>query len=72
MRICQSCGKEVPKERIDAIPDTVYCVKCVDQHGPRYKAFMSYSHKTAPELIIISSRDVEGIRRAERANKRSR
>jgi len=26
--ICQGCGKEIPRERLDALPYTRYCVDC--------------------------------------------
>lgn len=69
---CLNCGNEIPVERLEAVPDTKYCVKCTDIYAPKPKAFMVYGHKTAPELIIIDSRNREAIRQADRANNRSR
>jgi len=27
---CDRCGREIPKERLDAIPYAIYCVECQD------------------------------------------
>lgn len=35
MHPCLACGQEIPAERLEAVPGTVYCVKCVDKHGPK-------------------------------------
>lgn len=29
-RNCSGCGKPIPQARLQAIPDTVYCVKCAE------------------------------------------
>jgi len=34
--------------------------------------FMDWYHKTAPELVMISSGDKENLRRAQRMNARAR
>lgn len=26
--VCQSCGKEISRQRLDAVPYTAYCVRC--------------------------------------------
>jgi len=67
---CVVCGTEIPQERLEALPNTQYCVECSQEK--RHRVFPMYSHKTAPELVIISANDTEAIRRAERANRRSR
>jgi RNA polymerase-binding transcription factor DksA len=28
MRTCEDCGGKIPKERIEALPETSQCVKC--------------------------------------------
>lgn len=30
--LCQDCGAEIPKERLEALPNTKYCVKCAINH----------------------------------------
>ncbi len=32
---CEVCGKPIHPERLEAIPDTKHCVKCVEKHGPK-------------------------------------
>jgi len=26
--VCEQCGRKIPKERLKAVPDTVFCVHC--------------------------------------------
>ena len=46
---CFDCGNEIPEARLDAVPDTDYCVNCADRHAPPMVARMVYNHKTAGE-----------------------
>jgi len=34
-RLCTICSSEIPAERVEALPDTLYCVRCVEKHGPK-------------------------------------
>jgi hypothetical protein len=34
-RDCAACGKAIPLARLAYIPNTLYCVGCVDTHGPK-------------------------------------
>lgn len=36
MRQCQRCNEEIPQERVEALPDTVICVKCSKAIGGEY------------------------------------
>jgi len=69
-RNCSACGCQIPQARLEAVPDTQYCVKCVDSHSVPVTARMIYSHKTAGELIIAKGK--ENIRRLEREYARAR
>jgi Prokaryotic dksA/traR C4-type zinc finger len=31
---CIDCGAEIPKERLELLPYTPYCVKCSERHPP--------------------------------------
>lgn len=31
MRKCQECGTEIPKARVEALPNVQYCIKCSDE-----------------------------------------
>ena len=30
--VCNACGKDIPFERMEAVPDTDYCVECAATH----------------------------------------
>ena len=32
---CSVCGKAISLERLDALPDTAFCVRCTDGCSPR-------------------------------------
>ena len=36
-RPCARCGKEIPPERIEAIPDTMVCVTCSVEMGGEFQ-----------------------------------
>ena len=46
---CQHCGEAIPAERLEALPGTIYCVKCVDKHGPK-KVYDPYELCAQPSL----------------------
>lgn len=69
---CTSCGKRIPKARLEALPETTLCVQCAERSGAAPVGFMVYGHKTAPELVIVDKRNEEALRQARRANRRSR
>ncbi|HEX2185268.1 MAG TPA: TraR/DksA C4-type zinc finger protein [Chloroflexota bacterium] len=33
--LCESCGAEIPEERLEAMPDTTLCVRCQSQRERR-------------------------------------
>lgn len=69
-RKCDECGIEIPKERLEALPDTTTCVKHSNVRGK--VAFTVYSHKTAPEIVFVEGDNSEGLRQADRADRRAR
>lgn len=68
-RVC-FCGKEIPPERLEVLPDATTCVGC--SGVKRVAAFMVYSHKTAGAVMFIDSRNPEAVRQAKRAFRRAR
>ena len=34
-RACANCGKQIDPERLEFLPRTTHCVRCVDTHGPK-------------------------------------
>jgi hypothetical protein len=67
---CSDCGNVIPEARIEAVPDTEYCVNCADNHTERVVGRMIYNHKTAGEVIF--ARGKENIRRLNREYARAR
>ena len=67
---CHDCQEEISEIRLEAVPDTCYCVKCADKHSDPVVARMIYSHKTAGEVII--ARGKENVRRLNREYSRAR
>ena len=65
---CAICKAEIPLERLECGFKT--CINC--SNTKKVRGAMIFSHKTAPEIIIVPENDSESIRRMERANKRSR
>lgn len=45
---CANCKCEIPKERLEAIPDTIYCVKCAELFISEIKAEFKYSTDGEP------------------------
>ena len=72
MRICIDCGKEINPKRVEALPNTQYCIKCSPKHVHKPVGFMIYHHKTAPEFVAIDANDKNSIYFAKRANERGR
>ena len=55
---------------MDAVPDTYYCIDCVDAHTEPVIGRMIYSHKTAGEVIF--ARGKENVRLLNREYARAR
>lgn len=67
---CNVCGKPIPPERVEAIPDTLTCVDCSTVQ--KYKGFLVFGHKTGGETVLINPSDKEALRQAKRFNRRAR
>ena len=67
---CLDCGNPISSARIEAMPNTDYCVNCADNHAAPVVARMIYSHKTAGELFIATGK--ENVRRLNREYSRAR
>ena len=53
---CIDCGNVIPAARLEAVPGTHHCVKCVDKHIPERKGYMIYGHKTAGEIVMATAK----------------
>lgn len=67
---CLDCGNEIPKVRLDMIPDAEYCVNCADKNATPFVARMLFNHKTAGEVFI--AKGTENVRRLNREYERAR
>ena len=67
---CLDCGTQITEARMQAMPDTDYCVQCADKHTEPVVGRMIYSHKTAGELVFAKGK--ENIRRLNREYDRAR
>ena len=67
---CLDCGTQITEARMQAMPDTDYCVRCADKHTEPVVGRMIYSHKTAGELVFAKGK--ENIRRLNREYARAR
>ena len=68
--ICLECENPIASDRLEAIPDTEYCVKCVDKNSTPIIARVIYSHKCDSELFIAKGK--ENVRRLGREWARAR
>ena len=67
MAQCSWCNASMPDERVEFYST---CIQCTDQSTPI--AFNNFSHKTAPELVLVKSSNKEAVRQARNANIRRR
>ncbi len=68
--ICNDCGIAISPARLEALPDTEYCVNCADKHAAPVVARMIYNHKTAGEVFIAKGK--ENVRLLNREYTRAR
>lgn len=70
---CVSCFGQIDTERYEFLVEfnrPIVCKNCSTEK--RAVGFLSYSHKTAPELVMISANRKEDIRKCHRVNRRGR
>ena len=54
---CKKCGKEIPQERLEILPNTTTCVAC--STVKRVKGNMVFEKKMASELILRSADSID-------------
>lgn len=70
-KTCESCGIEIPKERLEALPGVTTCVNHSTEEA--WHGFMVFDHKTAPTLMKVKPKtDPEAFRQMLRAHNRDR
>jgi hypothetical protein len=70
---CIYCKTDVGVDRYEFLVETgrrIICKECSVES--RAVGFLSYSHKTAPQLVLIPANMKEDIRKCERVNRRAR
>jgi hypothetical protein len=70
---CIYCSEDVGFDRYEFLMETgrkIVCKDCSVEN--RAVGFMSYSHKTAPELVLCPANATEKLRILDRANRRAR
>lgn len=71
--LCRYCQSVIDNDRLEFLTEfnrPMICKDCSTEQ--RAVGFLSYSHKTAPELVMIPANNKENIRRCERVNRRAR
>jgi RNA polymerase-binding transcription factor DksA len=48
-RTCARCGAEIPAERIEAIPETLVCVRCAQEMGGSEFVVIAVAEKTSKD-----------------------
>lgn len=55
-KTCARCEHVIETERLQALPETSFCVSCAKIiNPPRVKGAMTFSHKTAPTICIMTA-----------------
>ena len=70
---CIYCKNQIDFDRYEFLVETgrqILCKSCSVES--RAVGFLSYSHKTAPELVMIPANHKEDIRKCNRVNRRAR
>jgi hypothetical protein len=70
---CIHCKSLIDQDRYEFIEEfnrPMVCKECSTEQ--KAVGYMSYSHKTAPQLVMVPSNAKETIRILNRANRRSR
>lgn len=67
---CIYCGAEIGAGRLEVLPDTETCVSCSTEQ--KNVCVPAYAHKTGGSIVILDSRDKEGIRLARNQYRRTR
>lgn len=70
---CMHCKSLIDQERYQFLEEfnrPMICKECSTEQ--RAMGWMDYSHKTAPQLVMVPSNAKETIRILDRANRRAR
>lgn len=64
-RLCESCSQPIPAGRLEALPDTIICVKCSEEIGGEYHMYFTEDNvsKVGSMKKNYSSITVKKVRR---------
>ena len=58
-RYCRRCGTEIPEGRLEAIPDTLVCVKCSEEIGGEFELKVTVSGTAKAGSLKVTGQQVE-------------
>ncbi len=65
-KTCRICGAEIPKERLEVIPDTEVCVKCSKKIGGEFELKVTVGGTAKPGSLKITGQEVTIQRQPKR------
>ena len=63
---CRICGAEIPKERLEVIPDTEVCVRCSKKIGGEFELKVTVGGTAKPGSLKITGQEVSIKRQPRR------
>ena len=63
---CRICGSEIPKERLEIIPDTEVCVRCSKKIGGEFELKVTVGGTAKPGSLKITGQEVSIKRQPRR------
>jgi len=64
--ICESCGKPIGKERLEAMPYTRFCVRCAETNDTSPRVNLNEGRPRGPKDTLAPEGEMEEDRRARR------
>jgi DksA/TraR C4-type zinc finger protein len=55
---CRRCGVEIPAARLQAIPETLVCVKCSEEIGGEFELKITMSGMAKPGSLKVTGQHV--------------
>ncbi len=66
IRRCSTCGAEIPKERLEVIPDTLVCVGCSRKMGGEFELEVRVGGTSKKGSLKITGQEVSVKRQRRR------
>lgn len=67
---CHDCGAVIDELRLEILPGTTTCTACSKEQ--KRVGFLVFSHKTAPDIVMVDGANKEAVRIARRGYERAR